>query len=224
MRLVTTLFLLAVLIATGCAPAAYQAENFEQRTAGHQTIAVLPLQLTYTGRLPTDWSEAKADSLRRQESLLLQTSLQTALLNRVRNSRRTFRVDLLATTTTNNRLRAAGIEPHLAYLEDPAVLVATLGVDAIVVTAVNKERFLSEEASFVVSTANTVISTIGNNPVAGILGRGARTYNVDVRVDLVDAEGVVLFNDRSEFNMDWATTPNESIEIIGARISRRFPY
>ena len=228
MRPILPLVLLTLFLAFGCgtpqSPGGYLANDFAERTVEHQVVAVLPVQLTYTGRLPTDWTEARADTLRRLEAELLQNSLLSALLDRVSGPGRTYRVDFQAATTTNNRLRSAGIEPYLAYAEDPAKVAAALGVDALVTTAATKERYLSDEASAIISTANDLLSSVSNNPFRGTLRRSARTYNVDVYVSLIDQRGVVLYSDRNELNMNWSTSPNESVEIMGDRISRSFPY
>ena len=228
MRPILPLVLLTLFLAFGCGTprsrGGYLANDFAERTPHHQIVAILPVQLTYTGRLPTDWTEARADTLRRLEAELLQNSLLSALLNRVSSPGRTYRVDFQAPTTTNNRLRSAGIEPYRAYAEDPAKVAATLGVDALVTTAVTKERYLSDETSAIISTANDLLSSVSNNPFRGALRRSARTYNVDVYVSLIDQRGVVLYSDRNELNMNWSTSPNESVEIMGDRISRSFPY
>lgn len=226
MRLFTLLTLFTAFALTGCARRpAYIVQDFEERTDYHQTVAILPFSLAYTGRLPKGWTEADAERLRKDEAVLLQTSLQSEILRRGRFRNRSFRVDFLGTTTVNGLLRDAGIEPHLAYQESPIQLAEILGVEALVFTAVNKERYLSDEASLAIGTANQVLtSVVANNPLTGILGQVGRTFTVDMDVELVNREGITLYNDRSQIDIDWATTPNESIEIISNQISRSFPY
>ena len=225
MRVLLLLGFITILLSTGCQRRApYMVQDFETRTLEHRVIAILPFELSYTGRLPKDWTEEMAETMRKREAISLQASLQSAILNRVSISRNNYAVDFLSTATVNNKLRAAGITPYLAYLEDPAKITEILGVDAVVNTSANKERYLSDEASAVISTAAQIVSTAGNGVFGNAINLNARTYSVAVNVALVDERGIVLYNDRSDISMDWTTTPNEAIELLGNRISRTFPY
>lgn len=224
MRFATFALLLFALFLSSCQPAGYVANDFDDRTQSHQVIAVLPAEIIYTGRLPADWTEEQEKTLRIEESTLLQTTVQSALLNRANTYRRGLRIDFQSVNTTNSRLREAGFEPHLAYREDPAKLVAALGVDAVVMTNINKERYLSDDASAAISVAGTILASAGAPVPGGLVGRGARTYSVGIVASLVDGNGVVLYSDDSEININWQTTSNESVEPIARWVSRSFPY
>lgn len=202
----------------------YMADNFDDRTQTHRVIAVLPAEINYTGRLPADWTEEEENALRLEESTLLQSTVQSALLERAKTYRNGLRIDFQSVNTTNSRLREAGYEPNLVDREDPAKLVAALGVDAVVITSINKERYLSDEASAAISVAGTVLTTAGAPVPGGLIGRGARTYSVGIIASLVDSNGVVLYSDNSEININWQTTANESVEAIARWVSRGFPY
>lgn len=224
MRYLMIPLVLFSLIFSSCQRRGYVAQDFDDRTVDHRVIAVIPSQLIYTGRLPADWTEAQEEQMRLEESTLLQQTVKTALLNRAGNFRNSIRIDFQSVYATNNRLREVGIEPHLAYREDPALLVGALGVDAIVLTSINKERFISEEASAAISVVGQVLSSVGAPTPGGLLGRAGRTYSVDIVASLVDGTGITLYSDQSEINIDWRTSTNESVEPIAQWVARGFPY
>ncbi|OAV43497.1 hypothetical protein [Lewinella sp. 4G2] len=203
---------------------AYVANDFDDRTAEHRVIAVIPAEVLYTGRMPRDWSEEQEDVTRREEATLLQRTIQSALLNRANSYRQGLRINFQSINTTNNQLREAGIEPHLAHLEAPEFLTAALGVDAIVITSITKERFISDEASATISVVGAVLNNAGGPLPGAIANRGARTYSVGVVASLVDADGIVLYGDEADINIDWQTTANESVERVARWVSRGFPY
>jgi len=227
MRFFYPLFLLAIIILSSCQRrAAYQNPNFAVETQEHQIIAILPYQMEYTGLLPKDWTPEKEAEVKETESIQFQRSLISQLLQRTRNRKANYRVSFQSANTTNAKLSAANIRLEASHLADPSKLAEALGVDAVVQATVTKERYLSEEASLAIGVVDNILGQInrGNDTNLPRAGARANTYSVDISVTLHDAIGQILYNDRTECNINWRTPPNEAIEKMNQIISRSFPY
>jgi len=216
----------AILLSSCQRRAAYQNPNFAAETQEHQIIAILPYQMENTGKLPKDWTPEKEAEVRQAEAIQFQHSLISQLLQRTRHRKANYRVNFQSANTTNAKLSAANIQLDASHLEDPTKLAEVLGVDAVVQAIVTKERYLSEEASLAIGVADNILGQInrGNSSSIPRPGALANTYSVDISVTLHDNIGQILYNDRTECNINWQTPPNEAIEKMNRTVSRSFPY
>ena len=91
-----TVILLA-LIFTSCSKDYFIADQFNEKTAHHKTIAILPFQVTTTGNLPEELSEADLFEIRQAESKAFQTSLHNEILASTQSGSKPLRVDIQST-------------------------------------------------------------------------------------------------------------------------------
>ncbi|MEL6391469.1 MAG: hypothetical protein AAFR97_01880 [Bacteroidota bacterium] len=214
--------LVFLFLATSCRQA-YVAQDFEEDTADHQVVAILPYHIEYIGRLPNNWTPEIENQARAEESVVYQRSLIGQVMRRLRFQNRSSRVDLQSVATTNARLAEAGITLHEAYLQDPDRLANILEVDAVFQVTLVKDRYMSELASAAVEVAGDLLATLSDNPLAGLANRN-QTHIVDIAIDLFDREGQVLYHDNAEIGISWRTPTNEAVEQLNRRVSRTFPY
>ena len=69
---------ITVLIALcwqACKPSYYTASDFSVKTKKHKIVAVLPVEMIFTGNKPKKVTEAQLDSLEIEESKMFQISL-----------------------------------------------------------------------------------------------------------------------------------------------------
>ena len=74
--------LLTTLIATACTSVSYQSPRFADRASGHQTIAVLPFEMVFTGKAPAGLDAEQIGRIEEDESVAFQMALYDSLLNR----------------------------------------------------------------------------------------------------------------------------------------------
>lgn len=215
------LFLL--LVFTSSCRQAYVAQGFEEDTANHQLVAILPYHIEYIGKLPNNWTPEIEDQARAEESVVYQRSLIGQVMRRMRFQGRGSRVDLQSVATTNARLTEAGITLHEAYLQDPESLADALQVDAVFQVTLVKDRYMSELASVAIEVAGDLLANLSDNPLTGLANRN-QTHNVDIAIDLFDRDGQVLYHDNAEIGISWRTPTNEAVEQLNQRVSRTFPY
>jgi len=207
-------FLIA-LVATSCSRRAYVADNFEEKTADHLSIAVVPFDVLNTGRRTRRMTEAYMAEQRAWEAEAFQQDLVNRIMRRASRNRRLV-VDMQATSQTNSLLEKAGISLVEAHSYTAEELTDILGVDAIVVAHVQKNKVLTAGESAAVAIATSVF----NVPDAGL----NRTYEIDLRVTVLDKMGTTLYNDASFINIDFSSTADQAISQVNRRLIRKFPY
>ena len=218
-----TLLQLLLLLATSaaCNRRAYVTDDFPERTAHHVSIAVLPYEVTYTGRQPRGVTEADVEAQERWEALAYQQDLVDQIGRRAGRHRRALTVDLQATSETAARLERAGIEPTEAHRVPTERLCAVLGVEAVAVARVRQHRVLTELESTIASVASIVLQSARVSQANGALNR---TFHVDLSLSVVDAAGAVLFNDNSRTEIAAGRTLEEAITRVNRDVVRRLPY
>lgn len=218
-----SLFLLALgLLATVACRPFYTIKNFDERTAGHKIIAVLPFENTMTGRLPKDMTDSLKSRLEIAESEAFQQSLVNQILLRGNRSGRHLRVAVQEPTKTRKLLKDNGLGIRESWEKDPQELAKMLGVDAVVRCKVRKQRFLSGLESVGIEVGAQILTTILFGTSSGAF---APTNEVEMWLSVVDAaDGAVLFSFNQESQVNWQNQAQDVIDQINRRAARRFPY
>ena len=214
------LVLLFALLATSCHRRAYVADNFEERTVDHVSIAVIPYDVLNTGRRTQKMTDAYMEEQRAWEAEAFQQDLVDRIMHRATRNRKLV-VDMQATNETNSLLEEAGIELVDAHSLSALELTELLGVDAVVMAYVEKNKVLTEVESAAASVLATVLGGTTANATESALNR---TYEIDMRVTVLDKLGATLYNDAASFNIDFGTTADDAISTVNRRLIRRFPY
>ena len=188
-----------------------------------QRLAVLPYEVTYTGRIPPRQTAADLEARAAEESLAYQRDLIDQIGRRLTRGtrRRSLTVGLQAATETLARLRAAGVEPRRAYLLPADSLTRVLGVDAVAVASVSQQRVLTEAESTLATAASVLLGGTGAGAtVAGF----NRTFHVDLSMSIVDAAGTLVYNDESRVEIAAGQTLPEAIARVNRRVVDDLPY
>lgn len=203
------------LVSISCTRRAYVADNFEEKTADHLSIAVVPFDVLNTGRRTQRMTDEFMAQQRAWEAEAFQQDLVDRIMRRASRNRRLV-VDMQATSQTNSLLEKSGISLVEAHSYTAEELTDILGVDAIVVAHVQKNKVLTQGESAAIAIASSVL----NVPDAGL----NRTYEIDLRVTVLDKSGTTLYNDASFINIDFASTADQAISQVNRRLIRNFPY
>lgn len=219
------LYVLLVGILTGCTPY-YIANQFETRTSDHRVIAVLPLEMVYSGKIPDDLTSEDVDKLGIAESKAFQISFHNEILRSTRSGRKPIRVDLLPYEKTWSTLEEAGIGIRESWRKDPAELAELLKVDAVVQGRIEKYRLMSDLQSFGIDVGAHILRTISDNSIWPWLPPHiTRSKEIRAGYSLVDREdGTVLWSIARDINADWSRPSNDIIDDISRQSARRFPY
>ncbi len=208
----TTFLIFLVLITSGCSKA-YKSAQFDSALRANPSIAVLPHQVIFQGKLPKDLTVedmAKIDSL---ESIAFQKSFFRWLGSRWRDRP----VRLQSTTITNSRLESAGVD--LARIDEyaPDELARIAGVRHVFACVVVKHRYRSDLASLGIEAGN-------------ILLRGAGVYvnnkskDVNITANLIDgSDGSTLWSHTRTGEASWDVPVTQVMDNVHRRLMRKLP-
>lgn len=249
MKKITNLMwmLLLPLMFQGCR-SAYTASNFNARTYNHKTIAVLPVQMVYTGNMPKNMTPAMLQEEQEAESRAFQLSLMNAILSKSHKGGG-YSINFQDVEKTNNLLRQHNITLSQAWTMNPEQVSKILGVDAVVSAKIEKKRFISDLASYGINLGTNILDVIladagnilpkgvaeavnntpGNATASSVVPAVpldlAKTNEIRANCSVLDSkDGAVLWRVSTYAETDYQFQARETIEMINYKFARNFPY
>ncbi len=218
-------FVLLVAIATGysCSRKYYTSSFFEEQTAGHKLIAVLPSEIVLTGKKPDNLTAEQIAHIEEEESRAFQLSLYSNILQYANSRKYYMSVGVQDVNKTMAVLEDNNISLRDSWKLDDKKLAELLGVDAVVRMQIRKKRYMSDYASYGVTIARDVIgqTPLGNKlPIPRSLGK---TEDIYAYCSVV-SNSVTLWNNNYKAAADWDNPANEIIENITDNFGKSFPY
>lgn len=201
----------------------YTSNNLSQYRSSIRTVAVLPVEMVFTGLMPKNMRQE--DILRQEEteSRMFQQSLHDNLLRFSDFRRKTSAIQVQPATSTLQLLNERGISLRQSWTMDPRELANLLGVDAVVRCRISKNRYMSDAASFGLSAANSVLGAITrNNNNVFLPNVPTRTNDINASCNLV-ADGQTIWADRYSRGADYNTPADLVVDNITRNFGRRFP-
>lgn len=215
------LIIFVAIICGSCQPKAYIVEGFEERTADHVAIAVLPFDIVYSGRRTKEMTDEYLEERRAWEAVAFQKDLVDRITQRATRNRR-LRVDLQSPSETNALLIEAGIDPADAHNHSVTQLTQLLGVDAVISAFVQKNKILTPLESAAADVALTVLTLATG--IGGGLGGMNRTYDIDISITAMDQLGTTLYRDAAQISINYSNTSDQAISQVNRRLMRQLPY
>ncbi len=220
-----TFALVLLLFATSCSRSVFVAHDAETRIQQHQSIAILPVDVIFTGKKPKNITEEEIEKIRAEDAFLFQNSIYRE------TSRRTnkFPVQIQAIEVTNRKLKDFDADLSDMKSEDLLALASLLGVDAVVKAQVTKRNYLTRGQSLGVEVATEVGQEIFNRAgigLGGIPGRQlSKTDDIHVSCSVIDAsDGSTIFSNAKRGSADWRTDYHTNVYRVNRRVMRKLPY
>lgn len=214
---------IALIISVSCSRKHYTSSFFDQQTASHKIIAVLPSEIVLTGKKPEQLTEEQIAKIEEEESRAFQLSLYSNILQYANSRKYYMSVGVQDVNKTMATLDENHISLRDSWKMDDKKLADLLGVDAIVRMQVRKKRYMSDYASYGVTIARDVIrqTPLGNKlPIPRSLGK---TEDIYAYCSVV-SNSVTLWNNNYKAAADWDNPSNVIIENITDNFGRYFPY
>lgn len=225
MRNFTILFF-ALLVVASCSPNKHLTADYEKFAERHSLIAVLPYDIQMTGRKVAEMEKEDVNALKTIESKLFQQSLYSEVLKRTGNRKKDIKISVQDINKTNRLLKDAGIAMIEIGDYSPKELGDVLGVDAVISTRLVKEMFLSREEALLMDVAtSTILDKVPVNLGYVNKRKITRSSEVDIFCTIVDTQAesaIWIYN--TECDLQWDSDPDDAIERINGRISKKFPY
>lgn len=222
MKINSTLVALVMLISFSSCHRYYTSSSFEEKTSKHKTIAILPPQVIVTGNLPKSVSISYIEELEVKESKLFQEALYNNVLKRGNTKKYALDVMVQPYSNTLAALEKNGIGIRESWMMDDKELATALGVDAVVRTSIQKERFMSDLASAGIEAGRRVIDAVLKQ-VGTVPSTTNKTNDIRATCTII-SNGEALWNDSYTKASDWNSPANEIIENITDNFAKHFPY
>lgn len=223
MKKLIPLSLLMALLFSACSRKYYSSSFFDEQTASHKLIAVLPSEIIFTGKQPKDLTPEQIDKIEEEESRAFQQALYSNIMQHANTNKYYMFVGVQDISTTIALLEQNNISVRESWKMDDKKLAALLGVDAVVRMQITQKRYMSDYASYGVSVGKDIIrnTPLGNTlPIPRNLGK---TEDIYAYCSVV-SNSVTLWNNNYKGSADWDNPSREIIENITDSFGRTFPY
>jgi hypothetical protein len=217
LTLISLSFLMVFI--SSCSHKYYTAAEFEDLTMDHKTVAILPAEMIFTGTKPKNMTPEDIKRVEEFESQEFQQSLFDNILRYANTNRYMTAVNFQDIQSTRKMLEVAEISIRDSWTMSNSELAKYLGVDAVVRMRIQKQRYMSDIASYGIEAGRQILSTtkIFIPPVNN------KTNDIITSCTLISND-MALWNDHYTRAADYNTSSREVIENITANFGKHFPY
>ena len=212
-----------LLFLFSCSNKYYTASNFEEKTEKHKVVAILPAEVTLSGKLPKNLTPEDIAKAEERESIDFQYALMNSILNHANTKKYITTVNFQDINTTQKILEQNNISVRDSWKKNDEELAKILGVDAVIRMNIRKQRYMSDEASYGVGMAKQVIYKTGLGSKVPVPSSVGKTYDIYATCNLL-SDNQTLWNDNYKRSTDYDTAPNVIVEWITDDFGENFPY
>ena len=205
----------------------YKSSDFERQATKHQDVAILPLRITQTGHVGKIETEESIKVQNDKWGYVFQESLLTYTLKQTSKKRKSPVVAFQAIQKTNALLKEAGLTIDEAYEKQPEELAKLLGVDAVLMTTLEKDKNFSDGVAYGLAGARTILTVLGK-PGTNASANSALAMNAsDINMNSYLYNGTDSKLLWKTFRKGGADLPNEVngiVEFYSNWIAKKLPY
>ena len=212
-----------ILFLFSCSNKYYTASNFEEKTENHRVVAILPAEVTFSGKQPKNLSPDDIAKAEERESVDFQYALMNSILNHANTKKYITTVNFQDINTTLKILEKNSISVRDSWNKDDNELAKLLGVNSVIRMNIRKQRYMSDEASYGVGVARQVIYKTGIGSKVPVPSSVGKTYDIYASCNLL-SDNQTLWNDNYKRSTDYDVQPNVVIEWITDDFGENFPY
>lgn len=214
---------LIFIVAVSCSHKYYTASNFEEKTEEHKVVAIVPAEMVFTGKQQKDLTEEDIARIEEQESTTFQLALYNSILRHANDGRYVTTVNFQDINKTQKMLDEKSISVRDSWKMNDDELAKALGVDAVIKMRIQKQRYMSDEASYGVSVAKQIVYRTGIGSKIPVPNVPNKTNDIYASCNLL-SDGQTLWNDNYKYASDYNNPANEIIENITDNFGKHFPY
>jgi len=206
---------------SGCSPG-YINSVYAPQPIEDLKIAILPYEVTTTGRITELLEEEEILEIEVAEGVAFQTSMYHQLINRIERNRYNSGVVVQHYGETNNILAKAEKSPEEINNMTSSEITELLGVDAVIKSEVYKYTFLTNLESYGIELARTLLILFGNGYPWFL--PGSETGEVSIFSSIISGDsGDTIWAASKNFSTYWDRDTYDTIERINYRITKRIP-
>ena len=130
---------------------------FDQQTANHKIVAVLPAEMVFTGKQPENLTPEDIKRIEETESKNFQYALYNSIMRHANSNKYYTRINLQDLVVTQKLLDDHGLSYKDTWKKDDKELASLLGVDAVVRMHIREQRYMSDQASYGISVGKQIV-------------------------------------------------------------------
>lgn len=208
-------------ILSGCSPK-YSNSGYAPQPIDDLKIAILPYQVTTTGRITELLEEEEILEIEAAESVAFQISMYHQLVNRLERNRYHSDVVVQYYGETNSLLAKTDKSSEEINNMTSAELSSLLSVDAVIRSEVYKHTFLTNLESYGIELARNLLFIFTDWYPWYI--PGGRTGEVRISSSIISGDsGATLWAASEKSTTHWHRDTYDTIERINHRITKRMP-
>lgn len=224
MRIVLLLILTVSLAACGTHKNVYKSSDFETKAYRHRTVAILPLQITQTGHVAKKETTADIKEANEKWGYVFQESLLSYTLRHTSKNRKEPMVSFQGTQKTNALLKDAGLTIDSMYSKTPEELARLLGVDAVIMTTLERDKNFSDGVAYGLAAGRAVLSVFSKTAPYGS-GLYQNSSDISMNSYLYDGkDGKMIWKTFRKGGTDLPSDVNGLVEYYSNWIAKKLPY
>lgn len=212
-----------LLFSCGTNRTVYKSADFDASAYKHQTIAVLPVRITQTGHVSKKETVADIEAANNKWGYIFQESLHSYILKQTSKNRKGWLVSFQGVQKTNAILAENGLTLENLHTKEPEYLAKLLGVDAVLITTLEKDKNFSDGVAYGLAAGRTVLSVLGRSSTGSALWVNASDINVNSA--LYDAkESKLLWKTYRKGGTDLPSNIDGLVQYYSNWIAKKMPY
>lgn len=214
-----------LFLLNACSKPYYISSDFKKRSKKQETLAILPVKMVFTGKMPEHLDDKDIVKLEEGESKAFQRALFDQILASSSRGKKKS-INFQSLDKTNALLEENKVTVRQAWEESPEKLAAILGVDAVVKASVEKKRYLSDMASFGIDIGKRILQLLGGlEAILAIPKDVEKTNDIFTSCSVVDSQGgVILWSMSEKQETDWQKPDMEVVQNVCKTLAKNFPY
>ncbi|RYZ22614.1 MAG: hypothetical protein EOO16_08405 [Chitinophagaceae bacterium] len=202
----------------------YRAADFSAQTATHQKIAVLPIRVVQTGWVGKKENPESIRAANEAWSLQFQETLLSYVVSKAGKRRKGPMVTFQGAPQTNSLLAAAGLDIEKAYGQSPDSLAKVLGVDAVIMTTLDKRKNVSDGVATAIGAGRDILRVLNTGAPGNTILSDFNATDINMNSTLYGRDGRMLWKTFREGGEDLPKNVNELVQYYSNWIAKKLPY
>jgi hypothetical protein len=204
----------------------YKSADFEARAAKHKTVAILPMYITQTGHKAKTETDESIKTANEQWGYSFQETFLTYALRQTSKKKKAPIVNFQGIQKTNALLKEAGLNIEKLYEKQPEEIAALLGVDAVLMTTVERDKNFSDGVAYGMAAGRAVLNAIGKaGTTSASNALSVNSSDINMNSYLYNAgDSKLLWKTFRKGGTDLPSSVNGVIEYYSNWIAKRIPY
>ncbi|RYE01760.1 MAG: hypothetical protein EOP50_01440 [Sphingobacteriales bacterium] len=203
----------------------FKAADFSTQATAHHKIAVLPVRVVQSGWVGKKETPESIRAANEAWSASFQETLLSYIVSKAGKRKKGPAVTFQGVPQTNALLKAAGLDIESAYAKSPDELAKILGVDAVIMTTLDKKKNVSDGVATAIGAGRQLLNIFGNGTSGSTALDGYKATDIQMNSALYDArDGRLLWKTFREGGDDLPKNVNDLVQYYSLWIAKKLPY